>query len=63
MFVEIAKEAYPDELRLFTLVLKNNVIQFYKKRGFRFYRHGISPDEGVPDVLMIWQQEFHAQVG
>jgi ribosomal protein S18 acetylase RimI-like enzyme len=57
--VKIAKDAYPDELWLFTLASNKRAIRFYNKHGFEILSNSIAPDEGILDVRMIWQQGFH----
>ena len=54
-FISMAKETYPDWIRLYTLASNERAIRFYKHHDFRIIKHGIAPDEGVPDVLMEWQ--------
>ena len=54
-FINMAKQAYPNGLCLYTLASNQRAIHFYQGHGFKITRRGIAPDEGVPDVLMAWQ--------
>ncbi|WP_457256679.1 N-acetyltransferase family protein [Pedococcus sp. P5_B7] len=54
-FVDLAKDRFPDGLRLWAFQDNRDALRFYRRHGFRAveWTDGDN-EEGAPDVLMTW---------
>ena len=55
LFINFAKEIFPDGIHLKTHQLNKRAAVFYEKRGFRAVAFGVSPaPESMPDIEYRW---------